>query len=81
MTLIPPECSGLADTRWRKAAKDRYQLPLCSGTRKASGTMTTSRIPTTTQRIWAWAMPGSALRLRMAVTVETEKMMPMKTNI
>jgi hypothetical protein len=26
-------------------------------------------------------MPGSALRLRMAVTVEMEKMTPMKTNI
>jgi uncharacterized protein len=28
-----------------------YQLPLCSGTRETSGTMTTNRIPATTQRI------------------------------
>jgi hypothetical protein len=29
----------------------RYQLPLCSGTRETSGTMTSNRTPATAQRI------------------------------
>jgi hypothetical protein len=39
----------LLNGRW--SLPRRYQLPLCSGTRKTSGTMTTSRTPATTQRI------------------------------
>jgi hypothetical protein len=37
-----------ARAAWRPRG---YQLPLCSGTRKTSGTITTSRSPATTQRI------------------------------
>jgi hypothetical protein len=44
------ECLRRARRR-RDANAARHQLPLCSGTRKTSGTITTSRTPATTQRI------------------------------
>ena len=64
-SLVQRSLSGVLCGYWAQAArKPLWWL----------NTMTTSKIMATTQKIGAWAMPGSALRLRMAVTIGTGPM-------